>query len=240
MSSAVVLAFLALAALVAPAQADSVALAPVRDNTLFEDAQGSLSSGAGPGLFCGRISLGSVRRALLAFDPAGAVPAGAALDSVRLELHVQESSDGTPRLLGLHRVLSDWGEGASFSSGGSGAAAQPGDATWIHTFYSSAFWSSPGGDFVPAASATATIGVAPGACTWSSPDLTADVAAWLADPALCHGWILRGDESTTGTARRFDSRESPTPEWRPRLLLFFSSSTPARSLSWGRLQQLYR
>ena len=232
---------LALAALAAPAQAESVSLAPIRDNTLFEDVQGSLSSGAGPGLFCGRISLGSVRRALVAFDPAGALPAGAVLDSVRLELHVQASSDVLPRLVGLYRVLSAWGEGASYSSGGSGAAAQPGDATWIHTFYPGSFWSSPGGDFVPAASATATVGVAPDACTWSSPGLTADVAAWLADPALCHGWILCGEESTTGTARRFDSRESPTPAWRPRLLLFFSlSSTPARPWSWGRLQKLYR
>ena len=240
MPSAVGFTALALAALVASAQAESVPLAPVRDNTLFEDAQGSLSNGAGPGLFCGRISLGSVRRALLAFNPAGALPAGAVLDSVRLELHVQASSDAAPRLLGLHRVLTDWSEGASFSSGGSGAAAQPGDATWLHNFYPVSHWSSPGGDFVPAPSATATIDVAAGSCAWSSPGLTADVAAWLEDPALCHGWLLRGEESTTGTARRFDSRESPTPEWRPRLLLFFSSTTPTRPLTWGRLQQLYR
>jgi hypothetical protein len=217
-----------------------VTRAPIRDNTLIEDAQGALSNGAGPGLFCGRISLGGIRRALIAFDPAGALPAGALLDSVQLELHVQASSDGQPRTVGLHRVLTAWGEGASFSSGGSGAAAQPGDATWIHTFYPGSFWSSPGGDFVADASATTSVGEADGFSTWSSPALTADVAAWIADPASCHGWLLRGDESTTGTARRFDSRESPTAAWQPRLLLFFSSSTPTRPWSWGRLQMLYR
>ena len=239
MSRVVGLVVLALVALAAPAQAESVTRPPVRDNTLFEDAQGSLSNGAGPGLFCGRISLGGVRRALLAFHPAGALPPGAVLDSVRLELHVQASSDGQPRILGLHRVLTDWGEGASFSSGGSGAAAQPGDATWIHTFYSGSFWANPGGDFVPAASATAAVGVTDGLCTWSSPALTADVQEWLANPSTDFGWMLRGEESTAGTARRFDSRESPTAAWRPQLLLFFSSSTPAHPWSWGRLQTLY-
>lgn len=208
MSSAVVLAILALAALVAPAQAASVSLAPVRDNTLFEDAAGSLSSGAGPGLFCGRISLGSVRRALLAFDPAGAVPAGAALDSVRLELHVQESSDGTPRLLGLHRVLTDWGEGASFSSGGSGAAAQPGDATWIHTFYDTELWKHTGGHFVDGASATFVVDGPGEYLVTTGPRMVADVRLWAAAPSRNFGWILIGDESRPQSVQPFASRES--------------------------------
>jgi hypothetical protein len=139
----------------------------------------------------------------------------------------------------LHRLLADWGEGASFATGGSGAAAQPDDATWLHTFYPAASWKSPGGDFAPALSAARMVG-SDGDWAWSSAELTADVRAWIAAPSTRFGWILLGDESTSGTARRFDSRESTTAAWRPRLILFYSLPTPARSITWGRLQRAYR
>jgi len=230
---------LALIALPAIGRSASVTVAPLHDNTLFEDAEGDVSNGAGTGLFCGRNSLGVRRRAVLAFDPAGALPAGAVLDSVRLVLHAQPASDLLPRTVRLHRLLAGWGEGASFTTGGSGAPAATGDATWLHAFYPSTFWSTPGGDFAPEPSAALGV-LGEGDCVWSSPGLTDDVRTWIADPATRFGWIVLGDETGNNTARRFDSRESTPPEFRPRLLLFFSSPTAARSISWGRLKLSYQ
>lgn len=221
-----------------PAAAQVLTLEAARDNTLFADAQGDTSSGAGPSLFAGRNSQGLVRRTLVRFDIVAAWPNGAVLDSVTLHLHLSSSSDPSPRAIRIHRVLADWGEGASSSAGGSGAPAQDGDATWLHTFYPASFWASAGGDFNGSPSASTTV-AGEGDYTWRGPGLSADVQAWLAQDGD-HGWIVIGDESVPGTARRFDSREYPTPERRPWLALHYSLATPAESRTWGGLKRHYR
>jgi hypothetical protein len=48
------------------------------------------------------------------------------------------------------------------------------------------------------------------------------VQAWLDTPANNFGWILIGDETTNGTAKRFNSREHPTPDNRPQLTIAFN------------------
>jgi hypothetical protein len=204
----------------AAARAQTVTLGASQDNTLIEDAAGALSNGLGAHLFTGRTFKGpgaDIRRALLAFDVAGAVPAGAQVTQAKLTLHLSKTQFG-PMPGTLHRVLADWGEGASKATGdeGAGAPAQPGDATWLHTFYPGSFWSKPGGDFAATASALEMMdGV--GEYTWTSAQLAADVQAWLDDPGANYGWVLIGDESTGGTSKRFDSRENPNPDYRPRL-----------------------
>lgn len=67
-------------------------------------------------------------------------------------------------------------------------------------------WTNPGGDFAPAPSATSAVDhettFANGIYTWSSPQLTQDVNAWLADSASNFGWLLKADLEavvTTGT-----------------------------------------
>jgi hypothetical protein len=225
---------------VPPARADVAILSPVRDNTLFEDANGDTSNGSGPGLFCGRISQGRARRALLAFDLDAALPPGAVIEGARLELHVSSSSDLTPRVLTLHRVLADWGEGASSSAGGGGAPAQPGDATWVHTFHPLSLWSVAGGDFVAAASASASVSGDGGGFVWSSNQLTSDVIGWLNGGTGNFGWLLMGDESQSNTARRCDSRESATVSYRPRLVISFVLPTPTLPASWGHVKFRYR
>lgn len=214
-------------------------LTAVRDNTLFQDADGDTSNGAGAGNFCGRNSQGRIRRAVLRFDVAATLPANAVLDSARLVLHMASSSDPLGRTLRLHRVLADWGEAGSSSGGGNGATAQSGDATWLHTFYPAAFWSSAGGDFVAGASASTGV-VGAGDYAWQSAALADDVRAWLAAPATNFGWILIGDESVANTARRFDSRESATADFRPRLILYVTDTTPVLPASWGHLKSRFR
>ena len=220
------------------AVAQVLTLEPARDNTLFEDAQGDTSNGSGPSLFAGRISQGRIRRALVWFDVRSALPPGALVDSATLQLHLSSSSDPFPRVINVHRVLADWGEGASVSSGGGGAPAQEGDATWLHAFFPGTFWTSAGGDFDAAPSASTTV-AGEGDYTWSGPQLTADIQAWLATGEE-HGWILIGDETEPGTARRFDSREQAIAQQRPRLTLHYSMVTRAVPHTWGGLKYRYR
>ncbi len=212
---------LALVALPCAGSGKTLTLPVLRDATLIESADGSLANGAGPYLFAGRTGLasGSIRRGIVSLDVAE-LPPGATVTAVRLSLHMSQTNAGSVAV-GLHRVLVDWGEGASSASGGSGAPAESGDATWLHTFYDQSFWSSLGGDFTGASSASALV-AAEGTYTWgSTPELVADVQSWLDDPASNHGWILLGDETALNTAKRFDSRENPDASLRPQLEVEF-------------------
>ena len=221
------------------ARGDTIVLTSVRDNTLFEDAQGDTSNGAGPSIFCGRISQDRIRRALVMFD-LSALPTSTVIDSVELELHMASSSDPEPRVLTLHRALAAWGEGASFSSGGQGAPAEPGDATWLHTSYPNSYWSKPGGDFAVPPSDTVTVPQPEDDYVWRSETLTDDVRGWTGQTTPNYGWILLGDESVSGTARRFDSRESTTTAYRPRLVIHYSVPTDVIPMTWGKIKIRYR
>jgi hypothetical protein len=128
----------------------------------------------------------------------------------------------------IHRITRGWSEGTSVAPGneGAGIGSTPGDVTWSHTSYDTAFWMAPGGDFDPTPSAQATIG-GDGFWTWGpSPGLTADVQAWLDSPATNHGWIVVGPEgSFIQSAKRFDTRENSDPTRRPSLRIVFTPST---------------
>ena len=210
-----------------------------RDNTLFQDAQGDTSNGSGPACFAGNNGQNLTRRALVRFDLAGALPAGIAIDRVELTLEVSSAPDTVTRWVWLHRALADWGEGASSSSGGGGAPARPGDATWLHTRFPDLYWSAPGGDFVPSSSAATPVGDVD-TYLWSSPAMRADVQLWLDEPATNFGWLLRGEEDIPRSVRRFDSRETDAPSRRPTLTVFYSEPVPSRPTTWARLKALYR
>jgi len=207
-----------------------------QDNTLYQTSDGSLSNGAGPHFFAGRNSTpGNIRRAVIAFDPLGGwtpVPPGAIITSATLVLHVSSSSGGASTM-SLHRVTSAWGEGASNagSPGGGGAPSQPGDATWLHTFHDSQFWSTPGGDFVATPSATFVVDQPETYAIGSTPEMVADVQLWVDDPSQNFGWIILGDESQPGTAKRFDSRENANGFFQPQLTIeYVEVPSPAGSL----------
>lgn len=221
--SASTFASLSLHALGAPV--DSITLTPVADNTLYEDPAGAFSNGRGSAMFAGRnsASVNSIRRALLRFDVAAALPAGATVESATLRLS-NDAANSVPAMITLHRVTQGWGEGASLATGGqgSGAAAAPGDATWLHRFHPSLNWSAPGGDFAASPSASAMVFGA-GFYTWpSGASLVADVQSFLDDPAGNFGWLLRGDETVSSSARRFATREAADTPLRPALTIEFT------------------
>ena len=197
-----------------PVVAATVRLEPDRDATVIEDPEGALANGAGPALFAGLNSQGSVRRAFLHFDVEAALPERAIIERVVLTLFMAPSNAET-RTLRLHRVVADWGEGPSYAEGGGGADAEPGDVTWLHTFYDAEEWVRAGGQLLGRASAAADVSGS-GFYAWgSSPQMAADVRLWAATPARNFGWALLGDETASQSSKNFASREHPSAMLRP-------------------------
>ncbi|MFW6197863.1 MAG: DNRLRE domain-containing protein, partial [Myxococcota bacterium] len=205
-----------------PARADEVRLAAVADNTVFSE-DGSLSNGAGDYIFAGNTDDPEIRRALIRFDVAESLPAGATIDAVTLELYLSRTK-ADEEDVSLHRALRAWGEGSSDADGeeGEGATATSGDATWSHAFWDTETWDSPGGDFEATASATTAVPGENGTVTWSSPDMVTDVQDWLDSPDGDFGWALIGNEEATKTAKRFDSRQSEESAQRPVLVVTYT------------------
>jgi hypothetical protein len=200
----------------ASVRADSIALEPVRDNTLYQDASGSLSNGAGEYMYVGATRSFGVRRGLLAFD-LSAIPTGSVITGVSLTMHVSRANFAN-QSVGLHRVTTEWGEGTSNAGdpGGGGAAASTGDATWTQSMFNIASWVTPGGDFDGESANTLVSGI--GTYQWTStPRLIGDVQSWLNNPSQNFGWLLLGDEGTSQTAKRFGTRESADLSLRPTL-----------------------
>ncbi len=207
--------------------AEEVTIGAAKDNTIWE-VSSALSNGAGSRCFAGNNDGGWAKRALIQFDVAAAVPDGATIDGVILTLFMSKTSSGGKEV-SLHRLLADWGEGTSNAPGqeGGGTPATPGDATWKHTFYSTDFWGSQGGDFVPTPSASISVGGI-GFYEWNAtPEMIADVQAWHLNPDSNFGWLILGDESTSKTTKRFDTRENTVDTHRPALLIQYSVACDA-------------
>lgn len=219
-----------LAAVAPPLVAQITVVVPCdRDNSLYESASGSFSNGRGDSVFCGVTAQGRVRRTLLHFDVAAALPANAIVVAAEMHLHVIFSTAGAATEVAAHRVLQTWGEGTSFATaggGGMGAPSTAGDATWAHAIYPNVSWPA-GGDFAPTPSfvfSMANLG------SVSASASVADVQDWLRNPGANHGWLLKTAEaSLLDRSRRIDSRESAGP--RPALQIVYL--LPGTTGSWG-------
>ena len=217
-------------ALLAPlARADTLALLPDHDTTIYEDPAGSLSNGAGHYLFAGLTLMNVRRHALLRFDLASALPPGALIQSAALTLTMSRGGS-SPTPVSLHRALANWGEAGSIAAGeeGMGAAIQPGDAGWIHSVYPTSRWATPGGDFDPIDSSATNVGNL-GPFTWpSTPLLVSNLTDMLNHPEANFGFMLIGSElDVPPTAKRFNSRENPDPATRPTLTIIYTVPAPA-------------
>jgi hypothetical protein len=201
----------------------AVVLIPVQDTTIFSGSSDSdgLADGMGESLWLSVIAGGLNRRLLLRFDMA-AIPKGSKVLEVSLSLYESRARDAHP--VRVHRLLESWGEGTSNAgTAGTGAPAQPGDATWVSRFHPDIPWSRPGGLFVDQASATTIVGLPNQRYAWTAqrpaqgtaaPALLQDVQGWIDSPASNHGWILVGQEDGLQNAKRFGSRTGTEP---PRL-----------------------
>lgn len=262
----------------AAALGDIISLTPVADNTLFRydpaDPDAQLYSNGNGNFFSAGVtfSRSQIQRGLIRFD-LGAVPVGASVvpGSARLRLYVIDApkKDATLRpfwLVALDATNRRWGEGSSsananVSGGGSGAPAEPGDATWFHTAYNPGapdlhdsttfdaggpgYWNALGalgdGALDPWTAYGAPHGAAGPAGTYlvlESAALESDLAQWLNDPASNFGWIVLGDETIVSkdqsTKRGFASREHAFPEYRPVLTFEYRVvPEPAASVLFG-------
>jgi len=127
----------------------------------------------------------------------------------------------------LHQLLADWGEGSSLAGGqeGGGASSASGDATWIHRFFNSTTWDSAGGDFDSSTSTSQTVS-GNGAYSWASTQMVADVQAWVNASSTNFGWLLKGNESSNQTTKRFDSRQNSNASNRPTLTITYTLADP--------------
>lgn len=205
--------------------ADEVMLNPSKDNTLYEDPEGDTSNGLGPNVFAGSTASFGERRAVMAFDIAGNIPAGSTITSANLTLVCNMASIlSQPAAADLHALTADWGEGTSntgpLSPGGAGTAATAGDATWLHTFFPDSLWATEGGDFSGTISGSTLVTFA-GTYTWNSTtQMVEDVQNWLDNPDENYGWILIGG-GPAGSAKRYASLQNPTAASRPLLVVQF-------------------
>src|SRR5204863_19933 len=133
----------------------------------YSPADGDHSNGAGFHFFAGENAMGEIRRGVVAFDIAGAIPPGSTITAVSLSMNMSMTPTGAVTVE-LHKLLADWGEGTSHApmGEGDGAPATPNDATWRHRFFDSVFWTTQGGDFSATVSASQSVaGI--GQYTWS-------------------------------------------------------------------------
>ena len=194
--------------------AETININPSKDNTLYEyvPADGDLSNALGNHFFTGETAVGELRRGVLAFDITGNVPAGSTITSVTLTLNMSKTPSNTARTVELHRLLADWEEGTSQASGRRrhGSARHSQRCHVAPSLLRYHFWTTEGGDFFGTVSASQSVG-AIGSYTWSSAQMVADVQSWLDNSTINFGWLVRGDESGSATAKRFDTRESAIP-----------------------------
>jgi spore coat protein A len=201
----------------------TVTLTADRDAILYESATGNVANGAGQQLYVGNQSGNLRRRTVVHFNTAS-IPAGATVQNATLRLFCNQNN-GSAFNVTVHRLQADWGEGTSDDTGNEsdGTAATTNDATWLHRFYNTLLWTSPGGDFAAVPSAAQSVNAAGVFHEWSSAALTADVQGWLSAGATNFGWIVRGDETTASNTKRFDSRQSGTVANAPRLVVTYLS-----------------
>ena len=195
----------------------TVEVVPSRDATLYQSGFGGVANGSGQHVFAGvTIREGSIRRGLLWFDVASAVPAGSRVVSAALTMNMSRALRDQPSLVTLHPVLRAWSEGPTDPEGeeGAGGDARAGDCTWLHTNSPGERWVMPGGDF-GAAVAGASVNN-PGVYVWpTGAAFVALVQGWVDDPEGNFGMLVKGDEAGSGNAKRFDSRENADLAVRP-------------------------
>jgi hypothetical protein len=207
-----------------------------KNNTLYQRSAGDFSNGAGDSFFAGEVGpmgASALRRGLIAFDIADNIPAGSTINSVTLDLHMTQTVSGA-ETVELRDVMADWGEGTSNADAqpGIGVTATTNDATWVYRFFNTtSTWTSTGGDYSTTASASTSVGSI-GDYTWgSTAQMVADVQNWLDHPSNNFGWLVLGNETTSGSAKRFASRHDPTTSNQPTLTIDYTTSATASSLA---------
>jgi len=207
--------------------AGTAQLPPVADTYIAENAPDD-NHGALADVATGSMNSGTRARALLRFDVAGALPAGAVITSVSLQFEVTRLTMGAANsTFEVRRVHLPWTERDTDNEG----------TTWRRRFGADIGWIDPGGrlGIETAASPSGTVAVT-GTNVYtmaSTAAMVADVQYWLDTPSENHGWMLRTQsEPVNATARRIATREDTARA--PRLVIEYDEpADPFRITSFS-------
>jgi PKD repeat protein len=197
-----------------------------KDASIYSEAASNGNGGSDQLVAGNAASMGAaqfgIRRALVEFDVANAVPSGATILTAQLQLtntYAPTNPTGA-QSVSIYFASTEWGEGATSGGIGGGAPALSGDATWDDSVLGTP-WTTPGGDFSPSPSASTTVDTV-GAYTWTSATVITEVQSWLDTPSTNHGWVVRGPEtSTVRSAKVFGSRTFATGSSQPKLAITY-------------------
>jgi hypothetical protein len=200
---------------------ETLSFSASKDAAIYNNAT-SNANGAGVSFLAGNNGSGQTRRGLIRFDLSSIVP-GSTVESVRLELYMDQSPNATARAISLHPILESWTEGSTDPGGlqGQGTAGSAGDVTWSSRSLPSLAWTTPGGTFGSASASASVTGV--GWYAWEATSsmnvaMLEDIQNWIDAPATNAGWMIVGVEPGTSTVKRFVSSEGD-PAFAPKLTL---------------------
>jgi len=231
------------------AWASQVEIGAEQDATLLGGSDATTNNSlADPGIFAGTDGEGNPKRGLIEFNIASAVPAGATITGVKLQLTLGQvagsgggSSGGTngPETISLYDETQAWGQptnvagATTFGGHGHGAAPDPGDATWNYSFFDTTPWTLAGGDWTSSLPdiADASVNGTLTSFTWSSAAMVTDVQNWLNNPAANFGWIIKNADETDPTDfRAFWSAQGAAanndPSLAPELSITYVAASP--------------
>ena len=224
-----------------------VTIPAASDNTMYQGQfdggppDGERSNALGPNIWTGRGADGNIKRSTIFFDVESVIPSDATITFARLELVVDRSQPSGDNA-SIHRLTSDWGAGTSdaslINSGGRGTNATPGDVTLTHNFFPTSTWTTIGGDFIAAPSASAGV-IPPSIFDFHPPALffsaggliEADIQGWIDGATTNYGWIIKGSEAVPLSAKRYFSADTTNVLERPMLVVAFFTPTLTTTLT---------
>lgn len=152
------------------------------------------------------------QRVLIRFDLAQHIPQGVRVISATLTLRITSRTAAYPMSLSCYRVLQPWVESqvtwneASQGVGWWGGGGCEGDSRSADPFYQTEV-NKPAGDIVVL-------------------DLTSAVQAWVDNPEINHGFLLKGDTVAANVTYKFASSNSGTAGYRPQLTVTYEGAPP--------------
>jgi hypothetical protein len=160
------------------------------------------------------------QRPVLYFDMTS-IPSTATINSATLKLTVVNTGGGAgTKTLEIHKLTRSFTEGTGTTPGSSTS-----NVSWTN-YTGSTAWTSAGGDFNGAVSASTTCSTTVTLNTQLSWTVTTDVANFVATSANNYGWIMTQTDADAMTYFYFGSRTHGTSAYRPELTVDYTVVLP--------------
>lgn len=205
-------------------------------DTHLREESPTFNFGVSTTIIAGKGGAGTMRRAQIMFD-ISSFPAGITITSSVMRLRCTVESAATDYVVGAHRALTQWYEGAK--NGAAPDAGQDG-STWAERNANGAVaWAGgagggSGSDFVALATDSETI-------TGTGLDfdftVTTDVQGFYAGTFSNFGhWLVNTSETTNASAKQFASSDNGTAAIRPQLITDYTTGAPRQFMYYKRVR----